>query len=234
LRNVDKRPRPDFVKAYGYHGYFKSLKEIVHFYNTREMLPKCAVGAQGEKVSCWPSPETPQNLNANCCSCRLKVCLAIRMRYSSHSQWARSISRQRTTPWIAGDRAALDDARELLALGVEHGRSSRRLAIDETLRPPSVEPQHPVADRLQTDTANARRLPTRAGVAEKEDVDEAHNMCGAYQQQVVAPTFQREFLQPSDEVSSRPISRSARLGLFEFLSPKVECGWDSLIAPPVL
>jgi cytochrome c peroxidase len=33
---VDKRPNPDFVKAYGYNGYFKSLKSIVHFYNTRE------------------------------------------------------------------------------------------------------------------------------------------------------------------------------------------------------
>ena len=39
LRNVDKRPRPDFIKAYGHNGYFKSLKEIVHFYNTRDALP---------------------------------------------------------------------------------------------------------------------------------------------------------------------------------------------------
>ena len=68
LRNVDKRPRPDFVKAYGRNGYFKSLKEIVHFYNTRDTLPKCAVGDLGEKVSCWPAPETPQNLNAHCCN----------------------------------------------------------------------------------------------------------------------------------------------------------------------
>jgi cytochrome c peroxidase len=68
LRNVDKRPRPDFVKAYGHNGYFKSLKEIVHFYNTRDVLPKCSVGAEGEKVSCWPPPETPQNLNTNCCN----------------------------------------------------------------------------------------------------------------------------------------------------------------------
>ena len=28
LRNVDKRPDPTFVKAYGHNGYFKSLKEI--------------------------------------------------------------------------------------------------------------------------------------------------------------------------------------------------------------
>ena len=36
LRNVDKRPRPDFVKAYMHNGYLKSLKEVVHFYNTRD------------------------------------------------------------------------------------------------------------------------------------------------------------------------------------------------------
>jgi cytochrome c peroxidase len=33
LRNVDKRPDPTFVKAYGHNGYFKSLKAIVPFYN---------------------------------------------------------------------------------------------------------------------------------------------------------------------------------------------------------
>jgi cytochrome c peroxidase len=68
LRNVDKRPRPDFVKAYGHNGYFKSLEEIVHFYNTRDTLPRCVAGDPGEKVSCWPAPETPRNLNAHCCN----------------------------------------------------------------------------------------------------------------------------------------------------------------------
>jgi len=48
LRNVDKRPRPDFVKAYGHNGYFKSLKEIVHFYNTRDVLLKCGRCGRGE------------------------------------------------------------------------------------------------------------------------------------------------------------------------------------------
>lgn len=35
LRNVDKRPSPDFVKSYMHNGYFKSLKDVVHFYNAR-------------------------------------------------------------------------------------------------------------------------------------------------------------------------------------------------------
>jgi cytochrome c peroxidase len=50
LRNVDKRPYESFVKAYGHNGYFKSLKEIVHFYNTRD-------------VEDWPDPEVPDNVN---------------------------------------------------------------------------------------------------------------------------------------------------------------------------
>ena len=63
LRNVDKRPAVDFVKAFGHNGYFKSLKEIVHFYNTRDTLPVCASGDAGERVSCWPVPETALNMN---------------------------------------------------------------------------------------------------------------------------------------------------------------------------
>jgi cytochrome c peroxidase len=63
LRNVDMRPRPDFVKAYTHNGYFKSLKEIVHFYNTRDKLPHCQQGAAGEKVTCWPPAEVPQNMD---------------------------------------------------------------------------------------------------------------------------------------------------------------------------
>ncbi len=63
LRNVDKRPRPDFVKDYMHNGYLKSLKEVVHFYNTSQALPHCAQGSPGEKVSCWPAPEYPATLN---------------------------------------------------------------------------------------------------------------------------------------------------------------------------
>ena len=68
VRNVDKRPRPDFVKAYMHNGYFKSLKEVVHFYNTRDTLPRCEAGSPGEKVSCWPPPENATNINTNCCN----------------------------------------------------------------------------------------------------------------------------------------------------------------------
>jgi cytochrome c peroxidase len=62
VRNVDKRPRPDFVKAYMHNGYLKSLKEVVHFYNTSQDLPRCAQGSPGEKVTCWPEPEVSANV----------------------------------------------------------------------------------------------------------------------------------------------------------------------------
>jgi cytochrome c peroxidase len=63
LRNVDKRPDPEFVKAYGHNGYFKSLKSIAHFYNTRDVLPRCQADDPGEGVTCWPAPESTANMN---------------------------------------------------------------------------------------------------------------------------------------------------------------------------
>jgi len=56
----------DFVKAYGHNGYFKSLWGIVHFYNTRDVLPVCAgdyTEAQALAANCWPAPEVPANVN---------------------------------------------------------------------------------------------------------------------------------------------------------------------------
>jgi cytochrome c peroxidase len=63
LRNVDKRPDANFVKAYGHNGYFKSLKSIMHFYNTRDVLPRCKSGDPGEGTTCWPAPESTKNMN---------------------------------------------------------------------------------------------------------------------------------------------------------------------------
>lgn len=64
LRNVDKRPSPQFVKCYGHNGYFKSLEEIVHFYNTRDVLPPLEeVSGPKPGVNCWPRPEVIMNMN---------------------------------------------------------------------------------------------------------------------------------------------------------------------------
>lgn len=54
LRNVALSPRPGFVKAFMHNGYFKTLKDIVHFYNTRDVAT--------EK---WPAPEVSANLNVD-------------------------------------------------------------------------------------------------------------------------------------------------------------------------
>ena len=51
------------MKAYIHNGYLKSLKEVVHFYNTRDALPRCKAGDPGEKVTCWPAPEYPETMN---------------------------------------------------------------------------------------------------------------------------------------------------------------------------
>jgi cytochrome c peroxidase len=63
LRNVDKRPYPNFVKAYTHAGYFKSLKSVVHFYHTRDVLPRCKPNDSGEGTTCWPAPESTDNIN---------------------------------------------------------------------------------------------------------------------------------------------------------------------------
>ena len=60
LRNVDQRPYPGFVKSYMHNGYLKSLKKVVHFYNTRDM--KCSTpNDPGVTKTCWPQPEVEAN-----------------------------------------------------------------------------------------------------------------------------------------------------------------------------
>ncbi len=52
LRNVGSRPGPVFPKAYMHNGALKTLKEVVHFYNTRD-------------VEDWPDPEVYENMNTD-------------------------------------------------------------------------------------------------------------------------------------------------------------------------
>lgn len=69
LRNVDKwdaglGPR---MKAYTHNGYFKTLKQVVHFYNTRDVKPAClsafTTAEDAAAQGCWPVPEVPVNAN---------------------------------------------------------------------------------------------------------------------------------------------------------------------------
>jgi cytochrome c peroxidase len=63
-------PGPYFQKEFFHNGYIKSLKQLVHFYNTRDKrgyaynvtsghCPKGTI----EKVNCWPKPEVPNNID---------------------------------------------------------------------------------------------------------------------------------------------------------------------------
>jgi hypothetical protein len=59
-------PGPYFQKEFFHNGYIKSLKQLVHFYNTRDVFRfpvesgNCPAGTV-EKVNCWPAAEVPQN-----------------------------------------------------------------------------------------------------------------------------------------------------------------------------
>src|SRR5437588_9604512 len=61
-------PGPYFQKEFFHNGYIKSLKQLVHFYNTRDVYPfdvtsgHCPAGTT-EKVDCWPMPEVKNNLD---------------------------------------------------------------------------------------------------------------------------------------------------------------------------
>ena len=61
-------PGPYFQKEFFHNGYAKSLKQLVHFYNTRDVFPfavtsgNCPAG-KTEKVDCWPMPEVPNNID---------------------------------------------------------------------------------------------------------------------------------------------------------------------------
>jgi cytochrome c peroxidase len=64
------KPIPFFQKEFFHNGYAKSLKQLVHFYNTRdepEFAFKVTSGhcpeGKTEKVDCWPMPEVPNNID---------------------------------------------------------------------------------------------------------------------------------------------------------------------------
>jgi cytochrome c peroxidase len=51
VRNVDLRPGAGFPKAFMHNGVLRTLEEVVHFYNTRDVPSEN-----------WPPPEVPQNI----------------------------------------------------------------------------------------------------------------------------------------------------------------------------
>jgi cytochrome c peroxidase len=63
LRNIELTP------PYMHNGVLKTLKQVVHFYNTRDVLAECdpALGNldPGFGVTCWPAPEIPDNMDSS-------------------------------------------------------------------------------------------------------------------------------------------------------------------------
>src|SRR5260370_30462934 len=61
-------PGPYFQKEFFHNGYIKSLKQLVHFYNTHDVYAynvtsgHCPPGTT-EKVYCWPMPEVRNNID---------------------------------------------------------------------------------------------------------------------------------------------------------------------------
>ncbi len=60
---------PCIEKAYMHNGYFKTLKQVVHFYNTRDVKVRCeTLGIYDATVdvamanNCWPAPEVGENV----------------------------------------------------------------------------------------------------------------------------------------------------------------------------
>jgi len=68
LRNVDRRPDSGFTKAYMHNGYFKTLEDVVHFYNTATIKTECPAGttaADARLNDCWPAPEIDNGRQAS-------------------------------------------------------------------------------------------------------------------------------------------------------------------------
>lgn len=60
LRNIN------VTGPYMHNGVLKNLKQIVHFYNTRDVLGVCSNSTDpGFGTTCWPAPETMTNLDSS-------------------------------------------------------------------------------------------------------------------------------------------------------------------------
>ncbi|WP_417809324.1 cytochrome-c peroxidase [Thioclava sp.] len=67
LRNLMKGATNGAPKSFMHNGYFKTLEGVVHFYNTRDILPPCedewASEAEALEKGCWPIAEIPATVN---------------------------------------------------------------------------------------------------------------------------------------------------------------------------
>ena len=63
LRNIELTP------PYMHNGVLETLWQVVHFYNTRDVLPPCDSNLgnldPGFATDCWPAPEVPDNMDSS-------------------------------------------------------------------------------------------------------------------------------------------------------------------------
>ncbi|NIV29437.1 MAG: hypothetical protein GWN58_07990, partial [Anaerolineae bacterium] len=60
LRNIG------LTAPYAHNGIFKKLVDITHFYNTRDVLPDCALVKNPKPgKTCWDAPEVSLNVNVD-------------------------------------------------------------------------------------------------------------------------------------------------------------------------
>ncbi len=77
------------------------------------------------------------------------------------------------------DWPTLDNPDKGLALRLVEPRClTRRLAVDKTIRPCRVEPQHPVTHRLSANAANARRVAPRTAVLDRRQCQQSTALIG--------------------------------------------------------
>jgi cytochrome c peroxidase len=62
---MDKRPY-DVAKTFMHNGALRTIEEVVHFHNTRDVLPAGASPSDpGKGNTCWPAPEVNANVNVD-------------------------------------------------------------------------------------------------------------------------------------------------------------------------
>lgn len=59
LRGIER------TAPFGHNGFFATLEDIVHFYNTRDALPLCEDAGGTVGVDCWPAPEVASTVNGD-------------------------------------------------------------------------------------------------------------------------------------------------------------------------
>jgi hypothetical protein len=105
------------------------------------------------------------------------------------------------------DGALFDDlGKRPLVLGTKHWAATGGFAVEQALGPAGIEAQHPVSDRLQTNTADLRRRLPRTTIVNHRQRQQPPNLVG-----VTAQTRQPAKTSPSKSPRSPTADATANL-----------------------